>query len=68
MAVKVSVESVHGDAGKQRMIFFRCEYEGGTVKTYGPVITTDPAFVPADYCAILRAKLEGEQNDRLLRR
>jgi hypothetical protein len=68
MGVKVTVESVHGGAGKQRMAFFRCEYEDGTAKTYGPVITTDPAFVPADYCAILQAKLEGEQDDGLLRR
>ncbi len=40
--VATEVESIHGS--NPRMIFYRCQDSQGAWHSYGPVITTDPAF------------------------
>ena len=41
---KTEIESVHGEAKGQRLIFYRCQDHLEVWHSYGPVITTDPDF------------------------
>ena len=59
----VEVESVHGDPGGNRLVFFRCLDDSGAAVVYGPVITTDPAFDPQAYCQVLLDKLNQEPSE-----
>lgn len=56
--VSVEVDSVHGSAEGQRMVFYRCLDDQGVQINYGPVFTTDPSFDAEAHCAILLAKLQ----------
>ena len=56
--VSVEVDSVHGSAEGQRMIFYRCIDDQGQTINYGPIMTTDPGFDAEAYCDILLAKLQ----------
>ena len=42
--VATEIESVHGSAGGQRIVLYRCQDHLGAWHNYGPVITTDDAF------------------------
>jgi len=61
--VSVEVDSVHGSADGQRMIFYRCLDGQGIRVNYGPIITTDPAFDPQAYCQVLLDKLNQEPSE-----
>jgi hypothetical protein len=60
---RVEVESIHGAPQGSRLVFYRCLAAGGQESVYGPVVTTDPAFDPQGYCALLLAKLNQEQSE-----
>ena len=55
---RVEVESIHGGPEELRMIYYRCIADDGRAISYGPVITSDPAFDAAAYFEMLRAKLD----------
>ena len=54
---RVEIESIHGGPEGLRMVYYRCIADDGRAISYGPVITSDPAFDGSAYCEMLRAKL-----------
>jgi hypothetical protein len=44
MIVVTEVESIHGAAGQQRLIFYRCQDHLGEWHSFGPIRTNDDAF------------------------
>lgn len=42
--VVTEIESIHGAAEEQRLIFYRCQDSQGVWHRYGPVISNDAAF------------------------
>lgn len=62
--VTVEVESVHGAANERRMIFYRAQDHLGVWHSYGPVITTDPAFDIEARKVGIPAKIEGALAER----
>jgi len=44
--VTVEVESIHGAAGGNRIVFYRGQDSQGKWHSYGPVITHDASFNP----------------------
>jgi hypothetical protein len=56
--VALEVESSHGAANEQRMIFFRATDDSGVVHSVGPVFTTAADFDPVIMQEIIIAKIE----------
>jgi len=44
--VTTEIESVHGAASEQRLVYYRCQDSQGNWHSYGPVISNDPLFDP----------------------
>lgn len=42
--VATEIESIHGSAPGQRLVFYRCQDSDGLWHRYGPVITTGDSF------------------------
>jgi hypothetical protein len=55
--VATEVESVHGAASGQRLVYFRCRDDSGVWHPYGPVITSDPNYTPSAQLAMVAAKV-----------
>jgi hypothetical protein len=58
--VATEIESVHGEVGKQRMIFYRCQDHLGAWHPYGPLITTDDAFDAEAHKTVVAEKVAAE--------
>jgi hypothetical protein len=63
--VTTEIESIHGAASEQRMVFYRCQDHLGVWHSYGPVITIDAdwdadAFMPTVAEKIARRLADGE--------
>lgn len=55
--VATEIESIHGSAEGQRLIFYRCQDSHGAWHSYGPVISNDAAFDVVAFKAIAAAKV-----------
>lgn len=55
--VATEIESIHGAANQQRMIFYRCQDSEGVWHKYGPIITTDEGFDAEAHKAIVAVKI-----------
>lgn len=55
--VLTEIESVHGIANSQRMIFYRCQDSQGAWHQYGPVISNDPAFDANAHKSVVSVKV-----------
>ena len=53
----VEIESVHGSAEGQRMVFYRAQDRQGNWHSYGPVITVDCGFDCEQHCAVVAERL-----------
>jgi hypothetical protein len=56
--VAFEIESIHGAANEQRMMFFRATDDSGVVHSVGPVFTTAADFDPVAMQDIIIAKIE----------
>ena len=55
--VATEIESIHGAAPGQRLIFYRCQDSEGVWHGYGPVITIDDAFDADAHKTVVAAKV-----------
>ena len=55
--VATEIDSIHGGANEQRMIFYKCQDSEGVWHPYGPVITIDPAFDAVAHKAVVAGKV-----------
>lgn len=55
--VTTEIESIHGSAGQQRMIFYKCQDHLGVWHNFGPVITTDDAFDVEAFKTVVAGKV-----------
>jgi hypothetical protein len=55
--VATEIESIHGAANQQRMIFYRCQDHLGEWHSYGPVITIDSNFDADAHRAVVAARV-----------
>jgi len=55
--VATEIESVHGAASGQRLIFFRCQDHLGVWHSYGPVISNDAEFDAEAFKSIVAVKV-----------
>ena len=51
----VEIDSIHGS--KQRMIFYRVTDDVGGIHSYGPVISSDPAFDAEAHKSVVAEKM-----------
>jgi len=58
--VTTEISSVHGDADKQRLAYYRCKDSQGVWHSYGPVIINDAAFDIQGYKTVVAAKMEDQ--------
>lgn len=58
--VATEIESIHGTAGQQRMIFYKCQDSEGVWHNYGPVITIDDAFDADAHKTVVAAKVAAQ--------
>lgn len=54
----VEIESVHGQTGQQRMIFYKAQDHLGAWHKYGPVITVDDSFDADSFKTVVAGKIE----------
>ena len=55
--VATEIESIHGSAEGQRLIFYRCRDSQWVWHRYGPVICNDPAFDATAHMVVVAAKV-----------
>ena len=55
--VATEIESIHGSAPGQRLVFYRCQDDSGVWHPYGPVITTGSSFDAAAYLPTVAEKV-----------
>ena len=55
--VATEIDSIHGQIGQQRMIFYKCQDHLGAWHNYGPVITIDDAFDAEAHKAVVADKI-----------
>jgi hypothetical protein len=55
--VATEIDSIHGQLGQQRMIFYKCQDHLGAWHNYGPVITSDDSFDAEAHKAVVAAKV-----------
>ena len=55
--VATEIESIHGDANTQRLVYYRCQDHLGMWHNYGPVISNEPVFDANAYKTVVAAKI-----------
>jgi hypothetical protein len=55
--VATEIDSIHGQLGQQRMIFYKCQDHLGAWHNYGPVITVDDEFDAEAHKAVVAERV-----------
>lgn len=68
--VTTEIESTHGGANEQRLIYYKCQDDSGEWHIYGPVISNDANFDAEAYKSTVASrmadKLAEQEAERIL--